>query len=68
MTTRITYRGHTARMTSTTTDVRRSAFGRTYQTVAPVWEITGGPFAKPAGQRPFLTSINAVREYIRERS
>jgi hypothetical protein len=59
-----TYAGCSFRRTNTTTDVRRVAFGRSYQTIAQVWEVEGR-ISKPAGRRPFLTSAAACREYVR---
>ena len=61
--TTISYRGCTARPTSTTTDVRRSAFGRSYQSIGYVWVVEGRR-AKSAMRRPFVTSATAVREWI----
>ena len=59
------YRGCTLSRTGTTTNVTRVAFGRSYRTVAQVWTISGR-LTKPAGQRPFLTTEAACREYVRE--
>lgn len=52
-----TYKGHTFRRSSTTTDTRHG--------VRNVYEIEGD-FAKAAAVRPFLTTIAACREYVNE--
>ena len=59
------YRGCTLSRTGTTTNVRRVVFGHSYQAIAYVWAISGR-LSKPAGQRPFLTSEAACREFVRE--
>lgn len=60
----ISYRGHKIRRTNTNTEVvRRVGAYRTYKAIVPLYEIVD---LKPAGKHPFLTSIDACREYIRE--
>jgi hypothetical protein len=65
MKTAIEFRGCTLTQTETTTDVIKVAFGRKYQTVARVWDVTGR-VTKDACARPFLTSAAAAREYVRD--
>jgi hypothetical protein len=60
-----TYRGCTLTETETTTDVTRTAFGHRYQTVARVWGVSGR-VQKSATARPFLTSAESAREYVRD--
>ena len=60
-----TYRGCTFAESGTTTDVWRSAFGRSYTTLGYVWGVSGR-LSKPALQRPFLVSAAACREWVIE--
>ena len=60
-----TYKGCTYYKTSTTTDTTRYAYGTAYEAIARVWGVSGR-LSKPAGQRPFLTSASACREWINE--
>ena len=59
------YRGCTFSQTGTTTEVTRYAFGRSYTAIAQVWAVEGR-YSKPAGQRPFLTSAAACRQWVQE--
>jgi hypothetical protein len=61
----MTYKGCELRESRTTTDVIRVVFGRRCSSVAQVWGITGR-YVKPAGMRPFLTSANCCRAWIRQ--
>ena len=58
------YRGYTFRRTSTTTEVTIGA-GTLHprQEIRYLYEIYG---LKECGKRPFLTSVNECREYIRD--
>lgn len=59
-----TYRGYTFRPTRTNTEVIRNAGAdHPYTVIRPVYEIDG---LKEAGKRPFLTSAEQCREYIRD--
>jgi hypothetical protein len=59
------YRGCEFSATGTTTDITRQVFGRSYQAIGYVWEVSGRQ-RKNACQRPCLTSASACREWIRE--
>ena len=59
----MTYRGTTCTETNTTTDGVRMVHGKQYPCVKFVWALEGA-VSKPAGQRPFLTSAKACREYV----
>lgn len=56
-----TYKGYVFFRTDTTTTVRYERAGRWVERVMPVYDI---PELKPAGQRPFLTTEQQVRDYI----
>lgn len=57
------YRGFTIRRTTIMTTKRiKSARGNYYERRADLYEIDD---LKPVGKRPFLTSVEACREYIR---
>jgi len=51
--------------TKTTTDGYINVFGVERPCIKPVYEITGS-VNKPAGQRPFLTSISDCKCYVNE--
>ena len=55
------YKGYSYTRTDTTTTVRYERAGRWVERVMPVYDI---PELKPAGQRPFLTTEQQVRDYI----
>lgn len=58
------YRGFTIRRTTTTTTTRiKNAHGYYAERLAYLYEIDG---LKEAGKRPFLTSAEQCREYIRD--
>lgn len=60
------YKGCTITRTATTTNVVEWFFGKESQRTRKVYEIEGD-VSKPAGTRPFLTSIQAAKDYISER-
>ena len=51
---------------SLTTEVTKNCFGRAYQTIVNVYEITG-IIEKRAGMRPFLTSIIDCKNFITDK-
>ena len=58
------YHGYTFRRTTTTTTTRtKNARGYYVERLAYLYEIDG---LKEAGKRPFLTSAEQCREYIRD--
>ena len=58
------YNGYTFRRTTTTTTTRiKNARGYYSERLAYLYEIDG---LKEAGRRPFLTSAEQCREYIRD--
>ena len=60
------YRGCTLTRTNTTTDVRRAAFGRAYQTIGYIWRVSGRLSSeRPGLGQQWLTSAAACREWIR---
>jgi len=59
------YKKCTITKTNTTTDGYKNVFGIERPCIKPVYEITGS-VNKPAGQRPFLTSIASCKRYINE--
>ena len=61
-----TYMGHILTETSTTTDTWPSCYGKRYHAMATLWKIDGPRVTKPAGMRPFLTSANDCKAFIRE--
>ena len=62
----IRYRGCTIVRTDTTTDVRRVAYGRSYQAIGHIWRVSGrlSSTAPGLGQQ-WLTSAAACRDWIR---
>ena len=63
--TSVSYKGCSFSRTETTTDISRSAFGRTYRAIGNVWGVSGR-IQKNAMARPFLTSASQCRDYVRE--
>ena len=58
------FMGYTFRATSTTTTVRvLNRFHSYTEKIVPLYEIDG---LKERGKRPFLTSIEQCKDYIRE--
>ena len=58
------YNGYTFRRTTTTTTTRiKNARGYYVERLSYLYEIDG---LKEAGKRPFLTSVEQCREYIRD--
>ena len=62
----MTYRGCTITRTTTTTNVVEWFCGKARQSIRKVYAIEGA-IDKPAGRRPFITSIRAAKEYIRDK-
>ena len=56
-----TYKGFTFRKTEARCYIFKFAFGKPYCTTAKMYEIEG---LKPAGTRPFITSIREAKEFI----
>lgn len=56
-----TYKGYTYMKTSITTSVRYQRAGRWLERTGYLYEIQG---LKEAGKRPFLTSVQACKDYI----
>lgn len=59
-----TYRNTTMTQTTTTTSVLRGRGLNTYTATRNVIELRGA-VNKPAAQRPFLTTWNEARDYVR---
>lgn len=55
------FRGYKFRATDTMTEVMVRRFGILRREIHPLYEIDG---LKEAGTRPFLTSLNQVKDYI----
>jgi hypothetical protein len=55
------FRGYKFRATDITTEVTVTRFWQTRTEIRPLYEIDG---LKEAGTRPFLTSLNQVKDYI----
>lgn len=60
------YRKHEIQKTRVTTDATKYCYGNRYNTIAYVYRIEG-EHGKSEMQRPFLTSIQDCKNYIKDK-